>query len=233
MSQPPMAVQKLTTGLERALEVGARVMINFAPDQERPAQSCLRGWAVGDYVLLDEPADNPGTVEFKQGATWRLKYVANGNVCMAETMYLERSSPSTGSVYVSFPQEITIHALRHHHRVPTDLPAQVGKFEQEDTPPDTLHDTTICDLSLSGCAVLVPEALPTGAQLSLLFASTPGEVPIHFTGRVRRCTESAGRYMVGVEFDELGTEQRPAVVRLLGTAALRQDILQDNDSDTA
>lgn len=227
--QSPIAIETLRSGFNRALAVGARVFVNFHPGQIMPARTRLRGWAEGRFLLLDDLGAHDATIEYRPGATWMLKYVAAGFVCVAQTAYIERTTPSMGAVYVSFPREIHVHSLRLHKRIAMRHPARYVYHRPDGTLPDTMTGTTLADLSAGGCAIWVEEYVERDTRLAVAIAPTPDEDAVVFAGSVRRCTPGMGGHTVGLEFDPVDNEQVQVLQRILGEAFEHPDLLTENE----
>ncbi len=224
----PFSLETLRTDLDRVLEVGANVFVNFQRGQAQPARTRLWGWAPGRFLLLDELSQTDAAVEFRSGAPWLLKYVAAGYVCVAKTRFLANANPALAGVFVSFPQEIHVHSLRRHHRV--TLEQELRYLPDATTPPplESMIPSQLFDLSVGGCGFWTEKALRMDSRVAVAIAVEPGGTPELFFGTVRHCTMGMDSFRVGVAFDPHDEEHLHVIGHLLGDATTQRDVLTDD-----
>lgn len=223
---PPLAAQTITTDLERVLLGNIHVFVNLSQTQT-PVKSRIRSWREGQYLFLDGPQPEDQAVRHTVGAVWMLQYKLHGLMCEAKTEYVEQAPDDPTGVHVTYPRAIRLHPLREHYRAQVDAAAQYGIIPGDGELPKTMHETTLCDLSMGGCAFRAERELPRGSRVCLAIVPSPGDTPVRFTGIVRRTTAGESGLLIGLQFDVLTWEQRPVLVRMLGTNAVRPDPLTD------
>jgi c-di-GMP-binding flagellar brake protein YcgR len=136
---------------------------------------------------------------------------------------------------LSLPLSIQRRQRRKHPRVQTNLPIRLQPLSVQPLLPQTLPDSIASaltdmvavdgateNISLGGCLVVVPRAIPEGVQVSMTLRAG-GTASLVLTGQVRRCVPrvhpaaaDSDVYAVGIQFGELSKAARAQLSQLIG-----------------
>ncbi len=108
---------------------------------------------------------------------------------------------------------------RRHRRFPVRMPARYVVQEGREEPLAGHAETE--DMGSRGIALRTSQSLPDGARVTVVLAPGDGTEDIEFTGHVVWTRGEAETSSVGVEFDELGSDQIKRLRRMIRDVKLR------------
>lgn len=159
-----VTVERELRRVEQLMAVSLVVM--FHPDplrkDSRRYQTIVRGWRIGEYVMLDRPrVDARSYLMVREGQDCLIRYMLEGKACGFESRVLDFDT-ARGNPYmrIRWPESVEFTYFRRGERIKTNLAglAVVGGGPV---------NCQIQDVSQGGCGLEMAQSLEKGTKLTL------------------------------------------------------------------
>jgi c-di-GMP-binding flagellar brake protein YcgR/CheY-like chemotaxis protein len=205
--------------VEDVLSVGAPTFLEL-PSERGPARrvkSKLRGWVLGEYMLLDLPMMAEDAAAILKEAPCVVRFVHQGAACGFDSKILDWCDMGLPFFRVAWPKQVKTHHVRQHVRIATSIPCKLAWGDHEEL-------GEIRDLSLGGCGVVTKRFIKEKTPLRLAF-TLPDGVPLKdiraFVSRSRPLAESV---WLGCSFVEDSEGKRDPLIFYMTSTLSRMGI---------
>jgi c-di-GMP-binding flagellar brake protein YcgR len=184
--------------LQDLFTVGSPAVIHTNPGEsdEKRFPTIIRGWYMGNYVLLDRPITDETGSAFTKSQRGLVRFVSEGRACGFPCTLLKCGDQASPYLRVSWPRKIECVGIRKHERVEIRVPC---KIEQEDQP--EIEGETV-DLSAGGCGIWSETRISPDTPVRISF-SLPDASSVTGAKAVVRSSRPTGKgFFLGCMFDE-------------------------------
>lgn len=192
--------------LEKILLVGRATIVDPCSEEDDKSLrfgAFVRGWLVGEYILLDSRMTTDQAGALNRGQRCILRFMADGTAYAFPTRVIDMGSGAYYSFFrVAWPTEIKRVCVRKYERVDVELPVAV---EAEDGTPIR---GDLIDLSAGGCRVTLPRSYEKNDKIVLSFNLPDGTALDKISGIVRNVITLKEKNFIGLQFENLTEEQR-------------------------
>ena len=192
------------------LSVGTSTILQVNPQINggQRLAATIRGWNDNDYIIVEFQEGN-GAVRLSQKDVCELRYLLEGKACgFSSTIAAVERSGALPSARIKWPDSFEQVMFRKAERVKLAASCTV---QTEEGGAKAVGE--VCDVSLSGCCVVLEDALEEETTLLVSFTFPDGEMLEGAKGIIKNVWEQEGKFFHGLAFEN---DETNALVSLAG-----------------
>ncbi len=203
-------VNQAQVGRRLDVDLGTKLLLQV-DGVDSYLKTTLNGMEGDTFLMVRTPRLSGVRSKLKPGNKVIVRYLAGGSAYGFQSKILGHISEPFPLMFLSYPDIVSRNDLRKHHRVETRFSAEIH-LDQKKLP------VVVEDLSLGGCRIKAKrlfQSLTVGSRF-FLSCNLPELEPLkHIEVKVRNRQEEAGRTCLGLQFMELGKDQKHALIDFL------------------
>lgn len=211
--------------IETYLREGAIVVLHLDPHEKPGPQfrATVRAWHESSDIELEWPEAASLLLDKKKGQPCVVRFVSEDHACAFDSCILAWGEPQKDSYcLITWPEKLQVVPFRRHQRIKVTISCRfkVG---------DTVHKGEVRDLSIGGCGLCAPVAVPTGARLKLTFVLPDGLPLENVQAIVRDERQMSGQTFMACKFSDNQEHVQGDIAFFVSSAILLERGLEPKD----